>query len=136
MSELPSTLRDKGIRLFARGEHQAALAVLAEAVRRSPSDHRSRMLASRSLAELGERERAVTALHTAAEGLLGRDYLLSAIAACKMALRINPVEKRVRETLRRIHARAEANAHSKAAGPPRSRSSRCTKQGRRETSPS
>jgi CRP-like cAMP-binding protein len=76
------------------------------------------MLASRSLAELGERERAVTALHTAAEGLLGRDYLLSAIAACKMALRINPVEKRVRETLRRIHARAEANAHSKAAGPP------------------
>src|ERR1700722_19977058 len=118
MSEPSSSLRDKGFRLFALGDHQAALAVLAEAVRRTPSDHRARMLASRSLAALGERERAVTALHTAAEGLLGRDYLLSPIAACKLALRINPVELRLRETLRRIHARAEAKAHSRAAGPP------------------
>jgi hypothetical protein len=44
-------------------------------------------------------------LHSCAEGLLKRDFLLSAMAACKLALEVNPQEKRVKETLMRIHAR-------------------------------
>ena len=46
------------------------------------------------------------ALHACAEGLLARDFLLSAVAACKLALDVNPREKMVLETLSRIHARA------------------------------
>src|SRR5438445_514706 len=100
---MATSLRDSGRELLGEGKWEFALAVLAEAVRRRPSDHRSRMLAARCMVELGERERALTALHVAAEGLLARDYLLSAIAACKQALHINPAEKRLGETLRKVH---------------------------------
>jgi len=101
-----------------QGLWEEGLAHLAEAVRRRPSDHRARLLAARCLAELGERERALTVLHIAAEGLLARDYLLSAMAACKQALRLNPVEKRITETLRKIHGRAFRAAHGRAFVPP------------------
>jgi CRP-like cAMP-binding protein len=112
------SLREQGQELLSQHQFEPALALLAEAVRRTPTDHRSRLLAARCMVELGERERAVTVLHTTAENLLGRDYLLSAIAACKQALRLNPVEKRLKETLRRIHARASAHAPGKASGAP------------------
>ena len=111
---MASSLFENGHQLVAEGNWEFALAVLAEAVRRRPSDHRSRLLAAKCMAELGERERALTILHIGAEGLLQRDYLLSAMAACKQALRINPVEKRIRETLRKIHARASSAAQGKA----------------------
>jgi CRP-like cAMP-binding protein len=55
--------------------------------------------------ELGERERALTVLHGAAEALLGHDHLLAALAACRRALWLNPSERRVLDTVRRIHAR-------------------------------
>jgi CRP-like cAMP-binding protein len=114
---MSDAMRDLGRTLVAWKSWEEGLAVLAEAVRQRPSDHRSRVLAARCMAELGERERAVTVLHIAAEGLLARDYLLSAIAACKQALRINPLEKRLRETLLRVHARASSAAQGKPAVP-------------------
>ncbi|MFP2909029.1 cyclic nucleotide-binding domain-containing protein, partial [Pyxidicoccus sp. 3LFB2] len=51
-----SSLRELGMDLIEERQFERALAVFAEAVRRVPADHRSRMLAARSLAELGERE--------------------------------------------------------------------------------
>lgn len=114
---MSNALRDEGRALAAAGQWERGLALLAEAVRHRPSDHRSRVLAARCMAELGERERAVTVLHIAAEGLLARDYLLSAIAACKQALRISPTERRLRETLLRVHARASSAAQGKPAVP-------------------
>jgi CRP-like cAMP-binding protein len=116
MSE--SSLRDLGLDLIAEGQYERALAVLAEAVRRMPADYRSRMLAARCLVGLGERERAVTAYHACAEGLLRRDYLLSAMAACKLALELAPSERRVHDTLVRVHARAARNVLGRAAVPP------------------
>ena len=113
-----SSLRELGMDLVEEGRLDRALAVFAEAVRRSPADHRSRMLASRCLAGLGERERAVTAFHACAEGLLRRDYLLSAIAACKQAIELIPTDRRLRDTLMRIHARAARSAQGKAVVPP------------------
>src|SRR5512141_1395510 len=113
-----SSLRELGLDLFEERQFEKALAVFAEAVRRTPADHRSRMLASRCLAELGGKERAVIALHACAEGLLKRDYLLSAIAACKMALGISPAERRLKDTLSRIHTRASRATVGKAAVPP------------------
>lgn len=113
-----SSLRELGMDLLDERQFERALAVFAEAVRRVPADHRSRMLASRCLAELGEAERAVTALHACAEGLLRRDYLLSAIAACKMALQLAPHERRLRDTLVRIHARAVRTTTGRAQVPP------------------
>ena len=97
---------------------ERALAVFAEAVRRNPADHRSRMMAGRCMAELGETERAVTALHACAEGLLRRDYLLSAIAACKVAMGYAPNERRLKDTLIRVHARAARAAPGRASVPP------------------
>lgn len=113
-----SSLRELGLDLLEEHQLEKALAVFAEAVRRVPADHRSRMLASRCLAGLGEKERAVTALHACAEGLLRRDYLLSAIAACKLALELSPTERRVKETLSRIHSRAARAAGGRAQVPP------------------
>ncbi|MBE2248193.1 MAG: cyclic nucleotide-binding domain-containing protein [Myxococcus sp.] len=113
-----SGMRELGLDFVAEGNFEKALAFFAEAVRRQPNDHRSRMLAARCYAKLGENERAVTVLHACAEGLLRRDYLLSAIAACRQALPLAPREKRIRETLARIHARAARIVVGKASVPP------------------
>lgn len=113
-----SSLRELGVDLVAEQQWEKALGVFAEAVRRQPADHRSRMLAARCFEKLSEPERAVSTLHACAEGLLRRDYLLSAIAACKQALTLYPHEKRLKETLHRIHARAAKVAAGKAQVPP------------------
>lgn len=113
-----SGMRELGLDFVAEGNWEKALAFFAEAVRRQPNDHRSRMLAARCYAKMGENERAVTVLHACAEGLLRRDYLLSAIAACRQALPLAPREKRIRETLARIHARAARIVVGKASVPP------------------
>ncbi|MDX2010495.1 MAG: cyclic nucleotide-binding domain-containing protein [Myxococcaceae bacterium] len=113
-----SGLRELGLDFIAEGNWEKALACFAEAVRRQPNDHRARMLAARCFAKLYETERAVTVLHACAEGLLRRDYLLSAIAACRQALPLAPREKRIRETLARIHARASRMVGGKASVPP------------------
>ncbi|MBL8955389.1 MAG: cyclic nucleotide-binding domain-containing protein [Myxococcaceae bacterium] len=113
-----SSLRELGMDLAAENQWEKALGVFAEAVRRQPADHRSRMLAARAFEKLSEPERAVTTLHACAEGLLRRDYLLSAIAACKQALTLSPNEKRLKETLHRIHARAAKTVAGKASVPP------------------
>ncbi|XXF75963.1 cyclic nucleotide-binding domain-containing protein [Myxococcaceae bacterium GXIMD 01537] len=113
-----SSLRELGQDLLEERQFERALAVFAEAVRRVPADHRSRLLAARCLAELGERERAVTVYHACAEGLLRRDYLLSAMAACKLALELAPQERRVRDTLVRLHSRAVRSAPGRARVPP------------------
>ena len=113
-----SSLRELGLDLLEDRQFERALAVFAEAVRRLPKDHRSRMLAARCLAELGERERAVTVYHACAEGLLRRDYLLSAMAACKLGLDLAPQERRLKDTLIRLHARAARNVAGRASVPP------------------
>jgi CRP-like cAMP-binding protein len=113
-----SSLRELGLDLLEDRQFERALAVFSEAVRRAPADHRSRLLAARCLAELGERERAVTAYHACAEGLLRRDYLLSAMAACKLGLELAPQERRLRDTLVRLHARAARNVAGRASVPP------------------
>jgi CRP-like cAMP-binding protein len=115
---MSESLRELGMDLIGERQFERALAVFAESVRRRSADHRSRMLAARCLAELGERERAVTAYHACAEGLLRRDYLLSAMAACKLAMELAPQERRVKDTLARIHARAARNAPGRASVPP------------------
>jgi CRP-like cAMP-binding protein len=113
-----SSLRELGLDLVAEQQWERALGVFSEAVRRVPADYRSRMLAATCFQKLGEPERAVTTLHATAEGLLKRDYLLSAIAATKQALKLSPAEKRLRETLQRIHARAARSSSGRASGPP------------------
>jgi CRP-like cAMP-binding protein len=113
-----ASLRELGKDLVQERQFERALAVFAEAVRRQPQDHRARMEAARCLAAIGEKERAVTALHACAEGLLRRDYLLSALAACRLALSYSPSERRVLETLARVHARAARTAEGRAHVPP------------------
>jgi CRP-like cAMP-binding protein len=115
---MSQSLRELGMDLLEDGQLERALGVFAEAVRRTPADYRSRMMAAQCLSKLGEKERAVTALHACAEGLLKRDYLLSAIAACKLALELTPTERRVKETLVRIHARASRQVQGRATVPP------------------
>lgn len=115
---MSGSLRELGQDFVAEGNWERALAVFAEAVRRQPADHRARMQAGRCYGKLGETERAVTVLHACAEGLLKRDYLLSGIAACRQAMALAPKQKRILETLARIHARAARVVGGKAAVPP------------------
>ncbi len=115
---MSQSLRELGMDFVADGAWERALGVFAEAVRRQPADHRARMLAARCYSKLGENERAVAVLQACAEGLLRRDYLLSGIVACRQALPLAPREKRIRETLARIHARAARVVGGRAAVPP------------------
>lgn len=115
---MSTSLRELGLDFVADSNWERALAVFAEAVRRRPEDHRARMLAARCFEKLGETERAVTVLHACAEGLLRRDYLLSAIAACRQAQPMAPKEKRLLETLARIHSRAAKATVGRAVVPP------------------
>ncbi len=111
-------LRELGVDLIADGQWERGLAMFAEAVRRAPNDHRARMLAARCYEKLGETERAVTVLHACAEGLLRRDYLLSAMAASKLALALSPHERRLNDTLNRVYQRAARTAAGRASVPP------------------
>jgi CRP-like cAMP-binding protein len=115
---MSQSLRELGLDFVADQNWERALGVFAEAVRRNSADHRSRMLAARCFQKMGEQERAVAVLHACAEGLLKRDYLLSAIAACLQALPMAPRERRIRETLTRIHSRAARVVGGRAGGPP------------------
>ncbi|MEW5741058.1 MAG: cyclic nucleotide-binding domain-containing protein [Myxococcota bacterium] len=115
---MSGSLRELGYDFVAEGNWERALAVFAEAVRRQPNDHRSRMQAAKCYSRLGESERAVTVLHACAEGLARRDYLLSAIAACRQAMLLAPGQKRIQETLARIHSRAAKVVGGRAAVPP------------------
>lgn len=115
---MSGSLRELGHDFVAEGNWERALAVFAEAVRRQPADHRARMQAARCYGKLGETERAVTVLHACAEGLLKRDYLLSSIAACRQAISLAPKQKRILETLARVHARAARVVGGRAAVPP------------------
>lgn len=112
------SLFELGTAALKQGHAERALGLLAEAVRRRSSDHRARLAAARAMAEMGERERALLVLNAAAEGLLRRDYLLSAILAVKLALRFNPAEKMLKDTLRKLHARAVEVAAKAAETPP------------------
>src|SRR3954468_23962092 len=113
-----SSLRELGMDLLEERQFERALAVFSEAVRRAPADHRSRMLAARCFSELGEKERSVTALHACAEGLLLRDDLPPSIASVKQALDISGGERRLKDTLFRIHSRASRSSQGKAQVPP------------------
>jgi CRP-like cAMP-binding protein len=115
---MSQSLRELGMDFVADENWGRALGVFAEAVRRQPADHRARVLAARCYQKMGEAERAVAVLHACAEGLLKRDYLLSAIAACLQALPMAPKERRIRETLTRIHSRAAKVVGGRAGGPP------------------
>ncbi len=115
---MSGSLRELGLDFVAEGNWERALAVFAEAVHRRPNDHRARMLAAQCYAKLGEQERAVAVLHACAEGLLRRDYLLSAIAACRQSRAFAPKEKRITETLARIHSRAAKSVVGRASVPP------------------
>ncbi len=115
---MSQSLRELGLDFIGDQQWERALGIFAEAVRRHPEDHRSRMFAARCYEKLGETERAVTVLHSCAEGLLKRDYLLSAIAACRQALPMAPRERRIRECLERIHSRAAKGGVGRAGGPP------------------
>src|SRR5687768_7432933 len=110
----PSSSRELGLDMLEERQLEQALGIFAETARRASADHRARMLAARCFAELGEKERALSVLHACAEGLLRRDYLLSAIAACKHAGEINQNERRIHDTLARIHSRASRAAPGKA----------------------
>lgn len=113
-----SVLRRKGHKSFEEEDWERALAYYAELVRLAPSDHQARFRAARCLLRLGEQERAVTAYHAAAEGLLKKGFLLSAMAACKEALRIDPMGDQPKDTLRRIHARASVEMGATPVPPP------------------
>ncbi|MDF1565200.1 MAG: cyclic nucleotide-binding domain-containing protein [Deltaproteobacteria bacterium] len=113
-----SALRRRGEQYFHEEDWERALAHYAELVRLAPGDHQGRFRAARCLLRLGEVERAITAYHAAAEGLLKKSYLLSAIAACKEAMRINPSEQRILDTLGRIHAKAVAEVGRFSVPPP------------------
>jgi len=115
---MSQSLRELGMDFVVDQNWERALGVFAEAVHRQPADHQARVLAARCFRKMGETERAVAVLHACAEGLLKRDYLLSAIAACVQALPMAPRERRIRETLTRIHARAARVIAGRAGGPP------------------
>lgn len=110
-------LFESGLSALKSGHAEVALAQLAEVVRLKPSDHRARLMAARAMGEMGEPERAMLALHAAAEGMLRRDYLLSSILAIKLALRFNPAEKLLKKTLAEIHARARVVTLQQAEAP-------------------
>jgi len=113
-----ATLREEALLAFRAGRDEQALALLAEVVRRTPSDHRARMFGAQCLARLGETEKALSVLSTTAENLVRRDYLLSATLSAKLGLALKSDDPRLLGVLRRIHARAAASTKRASVPPP------------------
>lgn len=90
----------------ARTESGAeALRLVGEALRVSPEDHHARAEVGLLLGALGRTDAAATALCLAAQLLLRRGYVLSAVARAKDALRLAPKSPLPRSLLEDLHRR-------------------------------
>ncbi|NRD66005.1 cyclic nucleotide-binding protein, partial [Corallococcus exiguus] len=129
-------LKDKATEAFGKGRFAKAAELYEDYCQAEPKDHQSRLRMGDAWSKAGQRDRAVSAYQSAAEGFAKEGFLPRAIAASKLILELDPSHQGVQQMLADLYARrgtpATSRAKPKDAAPPSTPASLITP---REVSP-
>lgn len=98
-------LKDQATEAFSKGRFAKAAELYADYCQAEPKDHQSRLRMGDAWAKAGQRDRAVAAYHSAAEGFAREGFLPRAIAASKLILELDPAHQGVQQMLADLYAR-------------------------------
>ncbi|MCY1041617.1 cyclic nucleotide-binding domain-containing protein [Corallococcus sp. bb12-1] len=107
-------LKDKATEAFTKGRFSKAAELYEDYCRAEPKDHQSRLRMGDAWSKAGQRDRAVTAYQSAAEGFAKEGFLPRAIAASKLILELDPAHQGVQQMLADLYARRGTPATSRA----------------------
>ncbi|WP_164018103.1 cyclic nucleotide-binding domain-containing protein [Pyxidicoccus trucidator] len=110
-------LKDKATEAFTKGRFSKAAELYEEYCRADPKDHQSRLRTGDAWVKAGQRDRAISAYQSAAEGFAKEGFLPRAIAASKLILELDPAHRGVQQMLADLYARRAAPAGARARGP-------------------
>ncbi|MBN9685277.1 MULTISPECIES: cyclic nucleotide-binding domain-containing protein [unclassified Corallococcus] len=115
-------LKDKATEAFGKGRFAKAAELYEDYCQAEPKDHQSRLRMGDAWSKAGQRDRAVSAYQSAAEGFAKEGFLPRAIAASKLILELDPSHQGVQQMLADLYARrgtpATSRAKPKDAAPP------------------
>ncbi|RKH85000.1 cyclic nucleotide-binding protein [Corallococcus sp. AB032C] len=118
----PRALKDKATEAFGKGRFAKAAELYEDYCQAEPKDHQSRLRMGDAWSKAGQRDRAVSAYQSAAEGFAKEGFLPRAIAASKLILELDPSHRGVQQMLADLYARRGTPATSrpkpKDAAPP------------------
>ncbi|RYZ35652.1 MAG: hypothetical protein EOO71_34660, partial [Myxococcaceae bacterium] len=98
-------LKDKATEAFTKGRFFKAAELYEDYCRADPKDHQSRLRMGDAWSKAGQKDRAVTAYQSAAEGFAKEGFLPRAIAASKLILELDPAHQGVQQMLADLYAR-------------------------------
>lgn len=98
-------LKEKATEAFAKGKFSKAAEAYAEYCAADPKDLQARLRMGDAWAKCGQREKAISAYSSAAEGFAKDGFLPRAIAASKLILELDPAHKGVQKMLADLYAR-------------------------------
>ncbi|MCP3142360.1 cyclic nucleotide-binding domain-containing protein [Pyxidicoccus xibeiensis] len=107
-------LKDKATEAFSKGRFSKAAELYEEYCQADPKDLQSRLRTGDAWAKAGQRERAITAYQSAAEGFAKEGFLPRAIAASKLILELDPAHRGVQQMLADLYARRGTPAGARA----------------------
>ncbi|MFY2563387.1 cyclic nucleotide-binding domain-containing protein [Corallococcus terminator] len=110
-------LKDRAAEAFTKGRFSKAAELYEDFCKLDPKDHQSRLRTGDAWAKAGERERAIAAYQSAAEGFAKEGFLPRAIAASKLILELDPGHQGVQQMLANLYARRGTPAGARARGP-------------------
>ncbi|GMU05710.1 cyclic nucleotide-binding domain-containing protein [Corallococcus caeni] len=109
----PRALKDKATEAFSKGRFAKAAELYEDYCQADPKDHQSRLRMGDAWAKAGQRDRAVSAYQSAAEGFAKEGFLPRAIAASKLILELDPAHQGVQQMLADLYARRGTPATSR-----------------------
>jgi CRP-like cAMP-binding protein len=110
-------LKDKATEAFTKGRFSKAAELYEEYCKADPKDLQSRLRTGDAWAKAGQRDRAISAYQSAAEGFAKEGFLPRAIAASKLILELDPAHRGVQQMLADLYARRGTPAGARARGP-------------------
>ncbi|WNZ65768.1 cyclic nucleotide-binding domain-containing protein [Myxococcus sp. MxC21-1] len=116
-------LKDKASEAFTKGRFSKAAELYEDYCRAEPKDHQSRLRSGDAWVKAGQRDRAISAYQSAAEGFAREGFLPRAIAASKLILEMDPAHRGVQQMLADLYARRGTPMGARARGPMSSASS-------------
>ncbi|QDE90701.1 cyclic nucleotide-binding protein [Myxococcus xanthus] len=110
-------LKDKASEAFTKGRFSKAAELYEDYCRAEPKDHQSRLRSGDAWVKAGQRDRAISAYQSAAEGFAREGFLPRAIAASKLILELDPAHRGVQQMLADLYARRGTPMGARARGP-------------------
>ncbi|NVI99164.1 cyclic nucleotide-binding domain-containing protein [Myxococcus sp. AM009] len=110
-------LKDKASEAFTKGRFSKAAELYEDYCRAEPKDHQSRLRSGDAWVKAGQRDRAISAYQSAAEGFAREGFLPRAIAASKLILELDPAHRGVQQMLADLYARRGTPMGVRARGP-------------------